>query len=160
MYQVCYTRYHVSFYLWLIWSLLKHCKVPKYYEQDCRSTLLSNVASLVLLLPHLVVEERLFSITCKNKSSQDSKAVWPLEQMALNQKNLYSRKQNWQHEKTITKTLNGFFQSFHVIYSCCCLGTDIEYVIFALGNRWRKILNISCKVPYDGLMSCLSGCND
>ena len=34
-YQVCYTRYHVSFYLWLIGSVLKHCKVPKYYEQDC-----------------------------------------------------------------------------------------------------------------------------
>ena len=37
MYQSCSTRYHVSFYLWLIGSLLKHCKVPKYYEQDCRS---------------------------------------------------------------------------------------------------------------------------
>ena len=35
MYQVCYARYHVSFYLWLIGSVLKHCKVPKYYEQDC-----------------------------------------------------------------------------------------------------------------------------
>ena len=36
MYQVCYTRYHVSFYLWLIGSVLRHCKVPKYYDQDCR----------------------------------------------------------------------------------------------------------------------------
>ena len=36
MYQVCYTRYHVSFYLWLIGSVLKHCKVPKYYDHDCR----------------------------------------------------------------------------------------------------------------------------
>ena len=35
MYQICYTRYHVSFYLWVIGSVLKHCKVPKYYEQDC-----------------------------------------------------------------------------------------------------------------------------
>ena len=35
MYQVCYTRYHVSFYLWLIRSVLKHCKDPKYYDQDC-----------------------------------------------------------------------------------------------------------------------------
>ena len=34
--QVCYTRYHVSFYLWLIGSVLKHCKALKYYEQDCR----------------------------------------------------------------------------------------------------------------------------
>ena len=36
VYQVCYTRYHVSLYLWLIGSVLKHCKVPKYYEWDCR----------------------------------------------------------------------------------------------------------------------------
>ena len=35
VYQVCYTRYHVSFYLWLIGSVLKHCKVPKYYDHDC-----------------------------------------------------------------------------------------------------------------------------
>ena len=36
IYQVCYTRFHVSFYLWLIGSVLKHCKVPKYYGQYCR----------------------------------------------------------------------------------------------------------------------------
>ena len=36
MYQVCYTRYRVSFYLSLIGSVLKHCTVPKYYEQGCR----------------------------------------------------------------------------------------------------------------------------
>ena len=35
VYQVCYTRYHVLFYLLLIRSVLKHCKVPKYYNQDC-----------------------------------------------------------------------------------------------------------------------------
>ena len=33
--QVCYTRYHVSFYLWLLESVLKHFEVPKYYDQDC-----------------------------------------------------------------------------------------------------------------------------
>ena len=37
VYQVCYARYNVSFYLWLIGSVLKHCKFPKYYEQDCRT---------------------------------------------------------------------------------------------------------------------------
>ena len=37
VHQVSYTRYHVSFYLWLIGSVLEHCKVPKYYDQDCRS---------------------------------------------------------------------------------------------------------------------------
>ena len=35
VYQVCYTRYHVWFYLWLIGYVLKHCKVPKYYDQGC-----------------------------------------------------------------------------------------------------------------------------
>ena len=34
-----YTRYHVSFPLWLIGSVLKHCKVPKHYDQDCRSVM-------------------------------------------------------------------------------------------------------------------------
>ena len=34
-----YTRYHVSFPLWLIGSVLKHCKVPKYCDQDCRSVM-------------------------------------------------------------------------------------------------------------------------
>ena len=36
LYQVCYTRYQVSFYLWWIGYVLKYCKVPKYYDQDCR----------------------------------------------------------------------------------------------------------------------------
>ena len=36
VYQVYYTRYHVSFYLCLIGSVLKHFKVPKYYDHDCR----------------------------------------------------------------------------------------------------------------------------
>ena len=35
VYQVCYNRYYVSFYLWLIGTVLKHCKVLKYYDQDC-----------------------------------------------------------------------------------------------------------------------------
>ena len=37
VYQVCYTRYRVSFYFRFIGSAQKHCKVPKYYDQDCRS---------------------------------------------------------------------------------------------------------------------------
>ena len=35
-YQACHTRYLVWFYLWLIGSVLKHWKVPKYFDQDCR----------------------------------------------------------------------------------------------------------------------------
>ena len=36
VYHVSYTKYHVSFYFWLIGSALKHRKVPKHYDQDCR----------------------------------------------------------------------------------------------------------------------------
>ena len=43
LYPVCYTRYHVLFYLWLIGSVLNHCKVPKYYDQDCRNYFLEEV---------------------------------------------------------------------------------------------------------------------
>ena len=44
VYQVCYNRYHVSLYLWLVGSVLKHCKVPKYYDQDRRFRMfISNV---------------------------------------------------------------------------------------------------------------------
>ena len=44
VYQVCFTRYHVLFYLLFIGSVLKHCKFPKYYEHDC---IPFNTASLV-----------------------------------------------------------------------------------------------------------------
>ena len=30
------SRHQVSFYLWQIEPVLKHCKVPKHYDQDCR----------------------------------------------------------------------------------------------------------------------------
>ena len=43
VYKVRYIEYHVSFYLWLIGSVLKHCKVPNYYDQDCRLFLISSV---------------------------------------------------------------------------------------------------------------------
>ena len=36
LYQVCYARYWISFYLWWIGSVLKYCKIPKYYDQNCR----------------------------------------------------------------------------------------------------------------------------
>ena len=34
LYQLYYTRYQVSFYLYQMGPLLKHSKVPKYYDQD------------------------------------------------------------------------------------------------------------------------------
>ena len=54
MYQVCYTRYYVSFYLWLIGSVLKHCKVPKYYEQDCRSLAIAPTIKYIVPSKFLV----------------------------------------------------------------------------------------------------------
>ena len=51
IYQVCYTEYHVSFYLRLIGSALKHCKVPKYYDQDCKFYVpSSNTSSITIPL--------------------------------------------------------------------------------------------------------------
>ena len=41
--QVCYTKYHVSFYLCLIVSVLKQYKVLKYYDQDCSSNSLLEI---------------------------------------------------------------------------------------------------------------------
>ena len=29
------SRYHISFYLWLVGSVQKHYEVPKYYDEDC-----------------------------------------------------------------------------------------------------------------------------
>ena len=46
VYQVCYTRYNVSFYLRLIGSVLKRCKVPKYYDHDCSITKLPTTTAL------------------------------------------------------------------------------------------------------------------
>ena len=38
VYQICYTRYQIFFYLWWIGSVIKYFKVPKYYDLDCRCT--------------------------------------------------------------------------------------------------------------------------
>ena len=35
VYKVCYTRYQVLFYFCWSGSVVKYCKVPKYYDQDC-----------------------------------------------------------------------------------------------------------------------------
>ena len=39
----------VSFYLWLTGSVLKHCKVPKYYDHDCLKIffLLSTLPAMI-----------------------------------------------------------------------------------------------------------------
>ena len=49
LYQVSYTRYHVSSYLWLIGQILEHCKVPKYYDQSFLKSffLLSTLPAMI-----------------------------------------------------------------------------------------------------------------
>ena len=48
MYQVCYTRYQVSFYLWWIGSELKYCKVPKYCDQDYSSSIHYRTLNMIM----------------------------------------------------------------------------------------------------------------
>ena len=49
VYQVYYSRYHVSFYLWSIECVLKHCQLRKYYNRDCLKIffLLSTLPALI-----------------------------------------------------------------------------------------------------------------
>ena len=47
VYQVCYTRYRVSFYLWLIGSVLRHCKLPKFMTKNVDFKLIRCNISLV-----------------------------------------------------------------------------------------------------------------
>ena len=35
LYKVSYNRYPVLFYFWWMETVLRLCKIPKYYEQDC-----------------------------------------------------------------------------------------------------------------------------
>ena len=57
MYQVCHIRYHISFYLWLIGSILKHCKVPKYYGQDYLKIffLLSTLPAMIQISEKMLI---------------------------------------------------------------------------------------------------------
>ena len=48
VYQVCYTRYQGSFYLWRIGPLTKHCKVPKCFDKDCVKIFLLFSALLMM----------------------------------------------------------------------------------------------------------------
>ena len=48
VYQVCYTRYQGSFYLWQIGPLTKHCKVPKCFDKDCVKIFLLFSALLMM----------------------------------------------------------------------------------------------------------------
>ena len=46
--KVSHTRYQVLFYFWSVETVLKLCKIPKDYEQDC-------LKIFILLLPTLKI---------------------------------------------------------------------------------------------------------
>ena len=50
VYKVCCTKNDISFYLWLIGSVLKRCKVLKYYDQNCLKTF------FLLFTPPIMIE--------------------------------------------------------------------------------------------------------
>ena len=58
LYQVCYVRYQVPFCLWRRGPVLKHCKVPNYYDQDCSHP---HRESSVML--YLFCKEIIYSVT-------------------------------------------------------------------------------------------------
>ena len=49
IYQAYYIRYQFWFYLWRIGPVVKHCKVPKNYGQDCLEIflLLSTLPAMI-----------------------------------------------------------------------------------------------------------------
>ena len=51
-----YNRYQVSFYLWWLRPILKHCKVTKYYNQDCRSQIKKQEKRIVKWLILIVTK--------------------------------------------------------------------------------------------------------
>ena len=61
VYQVCYTRYQVSFYLWWIVSVLKYCKVPKYYDQI---VVTNQFSFLLCLFVFMILIITVFSYLC------------------------------------------------------------------------------------------------
>ena len=61
MYQVCYSRYHVSFYLWLIGSVLKR-KVQNIMTK-IDVVLVSLLLILVTYISHLFLEYLLLTLS-------------------------------------------------------------------------------------------------
>ena len=62
-YQVCYTRYQVSFYLKWIGSLL-YCKVRKHYDHDCL-----KIFFLIFTIPMVIKISEKMAIWLKNFTS-------------------------------------------------------------------------------------------
>ena len=66
MYQVWYDRYHVSFYLRLIGSVVKHCKILKNYDQGCLKTFFL----LFTLLMMIQISRKKYAILVQKSSAK------------------------------------------------------------------------------------------
>ena len=97
VYQVCYTRYKVSFYLWWIGPVLKYCNVPKYYDQDCRFAFkkIDQWQRLLLLSLLLLL---LLLLLSRSKSTKE-----PQEETVKRQKSTIQTPEwhHWQYYVTI-----------------------------------------------------------
>ena len=79
VYQVCYTRYKVSFYWWWIGPVLKYCKVPKYYHQDCSSRPILVFKKLKMRWKQVV-----FSLSCNKNKLYKTSDYWSGDMLYLN----------------------------------------------------------------------------
>ena len=78
VYQVCYARYRVSFYLWRLVPVLKHFKVLKYCEQDFLDYL--HFQWLFIFLERVIIWLKMLLLlkTPNNQNRKLSKSkFWP-----------------------------------------------------------------------------------
>ena len=91
-------RYQASFYLWWIRSVLKYCKVSKYYGQDCR-----KIFFLLSTLPMMIqISEQFLFIWLKNVTSIEK---LPISKVESFWKSSFLPKSNMQNS-AYTKPLN------------------------------------------------------
>ena len=69
IYQVWHTKYQVSFYLWQIGPVLKHCKVPKHVRDCLKVFLLLSTLSMMIQVSgksaHLAQKKLVLSKKCQ-----------------------------------------------------------------------------------------------
>ena len=73
VYQVCYARYQVSLFFCWIGSLLKYCKVPKYYDQDCSLRVRKKVC---ITLPEFYIENYCNNHFLKKQRNEKLKMIF------------------------------------------------------------------------------------
>ena len=62
VYQVCYTSYQLSLYLWRIRPMLKRCRVPKYSDQDyLKILILHSTLSMMIQKAFILLKTAILS---------------------------------------------------------------------------------------------------